>query len=107
MSEQNTQEERESTAKVLMDYFRDYLLMKEKKLPWPTPQYQFLMLIRVFNAVTSERQEMRELLVAILRFMPKILHSPWFTEADNNDVHECLGICAQIEAVLVRLEGAQ
>ena len=100
MSEENTQDKTESIVKVLMDYFRDYEMMLTKKLPWPTPEYQLRLLVRVFNAASSEREELREVIESFLRFMPKVLRSPWFVEANGDDVNDGLAICARAELML-------
>ena len=46
------------------------------------------------------RAELREALEAFLKFMPKVLRSPWFVEGDPDEVNEGLAICAKAEAAL-------
>ena len=51
-------------------------------------------------------QKMREIIESFLRFMPKVLRSPWFVEANGDDVNEGLVICARAESMLCENGGA-
>ena len=99
MSEETTKDKPESISKVLMDYFRDYEMMKANKLPWPTPEYLLRLLKRVFKASTAERSAMLNTVQEIDRIVwDKKRHTKEEVEAHRLATEALTAIAADTES---------